>query len=76
MAYPNMATLPTFDDVPDSWAMIVCGDGIAHINLNESRQQVVRSISRGGFVEAVEFQMIVVFVWDALESSLRSFKVL
>ena len=70
------AILPTLDDVRDSWAMVVCGDGLAHMNLTESRQQVVRFISREAFVEPVELDMIIVFVWDALESSLRSFNVL
>ena len=75
--YPNIrAVLPTLDDVRDSWARVVCRDGLAHMNLSESRQQVVRFITREAFVEPVEFHMIVVFVWDALESSLRSFHVL
>ena len=77
MTYPNMgAILPTLDDVHDSWAMVVCGDGLARMKLSESRQQVVRFIGREAFVEPVDLQMIVVFVWDALKSSLRSFNVL
>ena len=55
MTYPNMGLiLLTLDDVRDSWAMVVCGDGLAHINLTESRQQLVGFISRGGFVEPVD----------------------
>ena len=56
--------------------MEVRGDGLARMNLNESRQQVMRFISREGLVEPVELEMIVVFVWDALDSGLRSFNVL
>ena len=67
---------PTLDDVRDSWARVVCRDGFAHMNLAESRQHVVRFISRETFVEPVDLQMIVVFVWDSLESSLRTFHVL
>jgi hypothetical protein len=26
----------TLDDVPDSWAMVVCGDGLADVNLTDS----------------------------------------
>ena len=29
--------LLTLDDVRDSWAMVVCGDGLAHMNLTKSR---------------------------------------
>ena len=68
--------LPTLDDVRDGRAMVVYGEGLAHMNLTESRQQVVRFIGRETFVEPVDLQMIVIFVWDALESSLRSFNVL
>ena len=70
------AILPTLDDVHDSWAMVVCGDGLARMKLSESRRQVVRFIGREAFVKPVDLQMIVVFVWDAFESSLRSFNVL
>ena len=77
MTYPNMgAILPTLDDVHDSWAIEVCGDGLALMKLSKSRRQVVRFIGREAFVESMDLQMIVVFVWDALESSLRSFNVL
>ena len=75
--YPNMGTiLPTLDDIHDSWAKVVYGDGLAHMKLSESRRQVVRFIGREAFVKPVDLQMIVVFVWDAFESSLRSFNVL
>ena len=67
---------PTLDDIQDSWTMVVYGDGLARMNISESSYQIVRFISRAGFVEPVELHMIVVFVWDALESSLRSFNVL
>ena len=77
MTYPNMgAILPTLDDVPDSWTMVVCRDGLACMKLTKNRQQVVGFISREGFVEPVDLHMIVVIVWDALESGLRSFNVL
>ena len=72
-----MGTIPpTLDDVRDSWARVVTGDGLAHMKLTQSRQQVVWFIGREAFVEPVNLQMIVFFVWDALESSLRSFNVL
>ena len=70
------AILPTLDDVLDSWTKVVYGDGLARMKLSQNCRQVVRFISREVFVEPVELQMIVVFVWDALESSLRSFNVL
>ena len=77
MTYPNMGTIrPTLDDVEDKWAKVVYGDGLARMNISESRRQVVRFISREALVEPVDLQMIVFFVWDTFDSSLRSFNVL
>ena len=76
MTYPNMgAILPTLDDVHDSWARVVCGDGHQREPHREP-PQVVRFIIRETFVEPVDLDIIVVFGWDALKSSLRSFHVL
>ena len=30
--------VPTLDHVHDSWAMAVCGDGLAHMKLTDSRK--------------------------------------
>ena len=45
----------TLDDVPDSWAMVVCGDGLAGVNLTDNCPQVVRVVGPGWgfFIELV-----------------------
>ena len=72
-----MSVVPrTPDDVHNSWTMVVSKNGLARMNLPESRRQVVRFISREAFVKLVDYQVVVVVMWDTLEPSLRSFDVL
>jgi hypothetical protein len=68
--------LHTLDDISNSWARVVCGDRLAGMNFTESRHQVVRFVGREAFVEPVELNMFVVFMWTALDSSLRNFDML
>ena len=43
----------TLHDVQDSWARVVCGDGLAGANLSNSCHQVVRFVGREVFIEPV-----------------------
>ena len=56
--------------------MVMCKDGIAGANFNESCQQVVRFVGRSGFIEPVDLHVVVVVVRAALNASLRKFDVL
>ena len=56
--------------------MVMCKDGIAGANLNESCQQVVRFVGRSVFIEPVELQVFVLVVRATLEAGLRKFDVL
>ena len=66
----------TLDNVHDSWARILCGNGLALMIFTKSRHQVMRLISRAAFVEPVDLDVIVVIMRATLESSLRNFDVL
>ena len=63
----------TIDDVPDSWARVLCGDGLAGVKLSESCQQIVRFIGRDAFIEPLDLQVFVLIVRAALDASLGSF---
>ena len=58
--------------------MVVCGDGLAGVNLTDSCQQVVRFVRVGRrlFIELVDLQVFVLVVRDALKARLRKFDVL
>ena len=68
--------LHTLNNVRDSWARIMCGEGLALMKFTESRHQVMRLISRTAFVEPVDLEVSVVIMRATLESSLRNFDVL
>ena len=56
--------------------MVVCGDGLAGVNLGDSCQQVVRYVDRRFFIELVDLHVFVIIVRTALEATLRKFDVL
>ena len=66
----------TLDDVQDSWARVVCGDGLAGANLSDGCHQVVRFVGREVFIEPVELHVFVLVVRAALDASLRKLDVL
>jgi hypothetical protein len=66
----------TLDDVYSSWARVVSEDGLAGMNLTESRHQVMRFVGREVIIEPVDLQVIVILVRAALETSFRAFDVL
>jgi len=65
----------TLDNVYSSWARVVSRDGLAGMDLTESRHQVVRFVGRSVFIEPVDLQVIVIVMRAALETSLRTFDV-
>lgn len=65
--------LRTFNDVHDSRAKKMCGDGLSAINFTEPCHQVVRFVYRAVLIEPLDLHVFVVFMRDALEASLRSF---
>ena len=65
--------LRAFNDVHDSWAKKMCGDGLSAINFTEPCHQVVRFFNQAVLIEPLNLHVFVVFVRDALEASLRSF---
>lgn len=73
---PSVHMLRTLDDVSDSWARVLCRDGLANVNLTNSRRQVVRLIGRDGFVEPMELYVSVILVRTPLEPNLRKFDML
>ena len=68
--------LHTLNNVHDTWARVICVDRLALMNFTEQRHQVMRLISRAVFIEPVDLEVIEVFMWATLESSLRNFDVL
>jgi hypothetical protein len=74
--YHTSELLRTFDDVYDSWAKKISGDGLAGTNFSEPCHHIVGFVDRAVLIQPVDLQMFVVFVHDALEASLRSFDVL
>jgi hypothetical protein len=72
----SLPQLRALDDICNSWARVVCGDRLAGMNFTESRHQVVRFVGREAFVEPVDLKVFVVFMWTALDSSLRNFDML
>ena len=68
--------LHTRNDVHDSRAKEMSEDGMASINCTEPCHQVVRFVDRAFVIAPVKFQVVMLFVRDALEASLRSCDVL
>jgi hypothetical protein len=68
--------LRTLSGVKDSWAKILSEDGLTALNFTEPCHHVVRFVDRTVLIEPVHLQLIVHFVRDALEASLRSLEVL
>ena len=68
--------LHTRNDVHDSGAKEMSEDGMASINCTEPCHQVVRFVDRAFVIAPVKFQVVMLFVRDALEASLRSCDVL
>ena len=66
----------TLDNVYSSWTRVVSGNGLASMDLTESRHQVVGFVGRSVFIEPVDLQVIVIVMRAALETSLRTFDVL
>lgn len=60
----------TLDDVYDRWAMVLYRDRLAGVNLEESCHQTVRFVRRDVLIESVDLDVIVVFVWAAVDVSL------
>ena len=71
---PNM--LHTLNDVHDSRAKEISENGMASLNFTEPCHQVVRYVDRAVLIEPVDFQVIALFVRDALEAGFRSCDVL
>ena len=68
--------LHTLNNVHDSWARVLCGEGLALMKFTESRHQVMRLISWAAFIEPVDLGVIVVIMRATLESSLGNCNVL
>lgn len=68
--------LHTINDVYDSRARELCGEGLADMNLKYSRHQIMRFIGWDVFVKPLNLQVFVVIVRTAFEPSLRKFDVL
>jgi hypothetical protein len=62
--------LHTLDDVYDRWTMVLYRDRLAGVNLEESCHQTVRFVRRDVLIESVDLDVIVVFVWAAVDVSL------
>ena len=48
----------TLDNVHDSWARVVYGDGLTGANLSNSCQQFMRFVGRLVFIEPVDLQVL------------------
>ena len=68
--------LLTLNDVHDSWAKEMAGEGFAGVNVNHPIHHVVSFVSRPGFIKSLNHQMIVIVVRTALEASPGKFDVL
>ena len=68
--------LHTLDDVYDNWAMVLCRDRLADVDLAKSGHQVVRFIGQAGLIESVDLEVVVVIMRPALKTSLRNCDVL
>jgi hypothetical protein len=68
--------LRTLNGVKHSWAKEMCDDGLTALHFSEPCHHVVRFVDRAVLIEPVHLQLIVLFVRDALEASLRSLEVL
>ena len=66
----------TLDDVRNSWAWVVCGDGRPGAKLADSCQQVVGFIAREFFIEPLNLEVFVIVVRTGLDARLRKFDVL
>ena len=68
--------LRTLNGVHDSRAKEMSEDGMAGLNFSEPCHQVVRFVDRALVIEPMDLQVVMFFVRDALEASLRRFDVL